>query len=561
MYTYHYESYTCGCVFQPAGNAVWKRIQVTGPLYLVRIKLRSCTPCFHQGIAPEFPGPQPYPNGRPLRQVTFEALPERSMATDQHQDLQPAPEEPATTVQKLIATHARAGGTTATIEVHQDRVEYHHDHLHSATVTFDGQDPDDLYAVPWTLANHRVPDSITVTLIDHHPAEQDATSPQTHVLPTFSQDDALPPKQTNSGRFNVHLKKPGSIHPALTVLDTDGTVAHQDYTDHLSIKSVPKDSDPSSTLHEVTRHDHRVLAHPTQNNTDVNAPTKTDLAEIDQAASQLLNQLLTQNENAAEVRTWPTDSARRKLHQAGLPTPTPPATCRPYAPWHTPVPEVMCHQGATICQLPHTSAPALTRALASHPNPQRRYLLVNQVENPDRELPFITLHAVSASRQDGSTLILQVPRYSQELQAPMTHEPRLKETILETVRSITATIMYNHPRGDDFIFDLQTDLYADTDGRNAVILATPELNTGTEEFEKLTSIRHMLLMPRHVADDWAVSYHTATLTGQDPSEATRNTLQDIANAAQQVGFPNPGQPITATSKDGAITITLTLNPV
>lgn len=468
-------------------------------------------------------------------------------------------ELPQKTVQKLIQQSYENGARCAIIYLTENTVEYSDTAGYRQIIEYSHMDPDDTYSVHWDLMDHYVPDDMEVSLISNtmpHPTEG---NPVQTTLRTFSQEDVALPENTPSGRFTVHLKSPERQgFERTTIIDSDGAAVNAGYNPVMYKRT--QGNQPGDA---VTEYRLNVLAHPSNRQEPArqepaNYDPQSDKQEIRQTVLQLtatyLNRMMNED---AQVLAWPGEETKQAMLEADIPgIPGTPLTSRKCLAFSQHSPEILQPDNAVISKLPYTSGPALDRALSKHPDTARRYTLIEDEGGSRNHLPSITLVSATAELQDGTTMQIPVPEPHPDHGHPVVSDKRFEQNLFTQVKSITAVLEYSAPEGAPERFELETDLYADSDQRNHIILTTPKLEIDEEEFQTLTGIRFFNLVPWDAPAKWAAAYHTRRLTGKSLTRLNMDTLKQIAEAIGHLGIEQTKGEFHATSEDGTITVIL-----
>ena len=469
-------------------------------------------------------------------------------------------------VQQLLHQAAAQGAKNARVEIQRDRILYEDDRPFDTTIDMTQFDPDGIYTTQSELSRHPAPEGLHVHVfgtVNVRRSEDEQGGGAGHVhMKAADEGDALPARNTRSGRFTVHLKETRG-YGGLKVLDHTGATAQKvlDYTgataqNHGRFAMRMSRTRSGNPEEPVEGSGTEILALPTPGNPA--DPTSRDMGEIVRTGMEMFADLLRDRDQGPDgAKAWPDNEAREKLQDAGITgLPETPPTCQKFPVYAQGNQRALLPERPVLGNLPHTSGPGIARQLAKHPDPNRRYQLVDEVQDNEQEIPSLTLTGAEATLQDGKRIKLPVPEIDPEHGWPMTHQKRLEENLLETAESITVTLEYKAPDADPEAFTTETEIYADSDQENHVILSTPELDMDPEAFIRITGLNFyrtgLLYEPR----DWFQRYHAGRLTGEDPQALNQDTLTKIAGNLDQVNM-RPGETeTTATSPSGNITITL-----
>ena len=458
-------------------------------------------------------------------------------------------------VQQLLHQAAAQGAKNARVEIQRDQILYEDDRPLATTIDMTQFDPDGIYTTQSELSRHPAPEGLHVHIfgtVNVQSSKDDQGDGAGHVhMKATDEGDALPARNTTSGWFNVHLKETRG-YGGLRVLDQTGATAQNHGRFDMRMNRT-RSGNPQEPVEESGT---EILALPTPGNPA--DPTVQDIGEIVRTGMEMFADLLRDRDQGPDgAKAWPDNESREKLQDAGITgLPETPPTCQKFPVYAQGNRRALLPERPVLGNLPHTSGPGIARQLAKHPDPNRRYQLVDEVQDNQQEIPSLTLTGAEATLQDGTRIKLPVPEIDPEHGWPMTHQKRLEETLLETAESITVTLEYRTPDADPEPFTLETEIYADSDQENHVILSTPELDLDPEAFIRITGLNFYRTGLFSEPMNWFPNYHAGRLTGEDPQALNLKTLERIAGDLDRVDM-RPGETeTTATSPSGNITIIL-----
>ena len=461
--------------------------------------------------------------------------------------------EPHIEIQKLLHRAAHEGAARATVEIRPDRLDYWDDRPFQTTIDTGSINPDYIYTVHWAIEKHPAPDGLHVHVLNHNNWGAYARSGTYVHLTHIGEGDAAPPRLTPSGRSEVRLKNRDRGPREVLILDQEGATSRQSRNFGLTAKHAA--GQPGEQVRETR---YTTLARPAPGTAE--PPDANDQDEIFQTAAALFADLISQN-NASSGRVstmWPDAQSREILEDMGLdPAADPPATCRIYQQETRENPEILMPENAVLSQLPHASGPWLARTLAKHPEPGRRYNLVEDMGEAGKNLPTLKLKAARAAGLDGAERQLPVPERTPEDGPATTNPRRLDATVMEKVSAITATLEYREPGREPESFELAPDAYIDYDRENHLVVTAPGLDMDWRTFADAAGIWLHGTSAYTRQMDWATEYHARKLTEEDPGVVNQNTLRAIAEALEAAGLETSGKRMKAVSPGGTIEITLT----
>ena len=459
-------------------------------------------------------------------------------------------------IMKLLHSAAREGATRATVQIMPDRLEYQDDLRSQATIDTSNIEPDAHYTIEWAILRYPIQDSLHVHVINNMPWGKHARGQGHTHMHHLDDNDVTPPHDTPSGRYRVRLKTGAGRPGEVMILDHQGLPLPR--ADHFGLQTVYVQTGiPGDKLQRLT---YSVLATPVPDR-EITTPTDgKDREDIIDTAQRMFADLV--RETNAPPRTgmlWPDRRTRDILDELGLNPgvhPEPSARLYPDGVWQNP--RILMPPDPVWAQLPHTSGPWILRALRKHPQRQRNYTLIENPAHADlTTMPVLRLSAVTTVKNNGEVTTYPVPDIHPDLGVAMTQEPRIENTIMDRVNSITATLEYREPGKTPDRFDVELDAYSDSDHTNHVILTTTGLDLDQDTFIETSGISHYHTTGAFTGPwQWAPQYHTRRLTQASTQEANQELLATIAEALDTIGIRPTAREATVISPSGTIKITI-----
>ena len=463
---------------------------------------------------------------------------------------------PHVEILKLLHSAAGEGATRATVQIMPDRLEYQDDRSRQATIDTSHIEPDGHYTIEWAIEKYPIQDSLHVHFINHMPWGKSAHGEGHTHLPHQDDNDVTPPRDTPSGRYRVRLKTGAGRPGEVMILDNQGLPVPR--ADHFGLQTVYVQTGmPGDKLQRRT---YSVLATPVPGREMITPTNGKDREDIIDTAQRMFADLV--RETSGPPRTgmlWPDRRTRDMLDELGLNPgvdPEPTARLYPEGVWENP--RILMPPDPVWAQLPHTSGPWILRALRKHPQQQRHYTLIENPSHADlTTLPVLRLSAVTAVETNGAVTTYPIPDIHPDLGAAMTHEPRIDNTVMDRVNSITATLEYRDPGKPPDRFDVELDAYSDSDNTNHIILTTTRIDMDPATFLKTSGIRFYRTTGAFTGPwEWTPQYHARRLTQANTQEANQEVLATIAEALDTIGIRPTAKETTVTSPSGTIKITI-----
>ena len=442
------------------------------------------------------------------------------------------------------------------------------------------------------LTDNREPGKLrsqTFNLVEHHPLSADWDPHQhlrLHVVPAglhthlissrtsgeFSKDhltsvgeNDVATRPTPDNRYMVHLTQERRLCRT-TILSPDGTSrAVKSYHADITLHHTP-DREPGTPVAPTRL---SIIAEPLQ--TNVVGPTISDRILITETGLTLAAETLQTMAQQSRGHVW----ANRQLAQEiadlsatnpKVPTPPDPPSVSRYS---TRLPDGTEKQNQALTP----SHAVVLDHLISHNRSVARSMAkyaprnLQQVTSQDPDIPVLTLLDVQITTQNGGKRVYNMARTKQPLQN------RLAHSTVERVRAISLTMEITHPAGtgqEPDVFTFDTDVFADRDDRNHILLMTTESGLSTQELKAVADLHgpttHNMTDGASEAyasdpDDWYKTHLIDTLI-HGPERAAHTALESLAAVAEALGLGDDQsgalRDIKASSPDGRLS--MSLNP-